>query len=381
MHIELQTKEKTMKTINTLKTMLMGVIAVSILGAATYGWCEEEAPEVEDVFLLDTTGSMGGLLDGAKEKIWSVANQIVKGAPQPELRVGLVAYRDRGDDYITQVFDLTDDLDSVYDDLTSFQAGGGGDGPEHVSQGMVTAIEDISWSDDPNVLRILFLVGDAPPHVDYDDGYDYAEACEAAVRMDIVINTIQCGANAQTTRYWTEIASLGEGEFAAIAQSGGMVAVATPHDDEIGRLSREVEGTAIAWGDEENRARKNRASDIASEMAPSSVAERGAFKSETGRLGSYDLIDALDAGTVELNELEGAQLPEAWRDLDEAQVQEKINDTRIQREKLQKEIKALSVKRDGFVRKTLEERGTKDGFDAKVLKMLRAQSEKKGITY
>src|SRR3569623_171230 len=39
-------------------------------------------PRVELVFALDTTGSMGGLLDGAKRKIWSIAQFIANGQPK-----------------------------------------------------------------------------------------------------------------------------------------------------------------------------------------------------------------------------------------------------------------------------------------------------------
>src|SRR5262245_2388420 len=83
-------------------------------------------PRVEVVFCLDTTGSMGGLLEGAKAKIWSISNQIANGKPTPELKIGLVAYRDKGDAYTTQVHDLTDDLDDVHAKLKKFEAAGGG---------------------------------------------------------------------------------------------------------------------------------------------------------------------------------------------------------------------------------------------------------------
>src|SRR5207248_8485728 len=84
-------------------------------------------PRIEVVFVLDTTGSMGGLIDAAKQKIWSISNQIATGTPTPHLRIGLVAFRDRGDDYVTKIQDLTDDLDAVHSNLMSFQAAGGGD--------------------------------------------------------------------------------------------------------------------------------------------------------------------------------------------------------------------------------------------------------------
>src|SRR5262245_22352391 len=86
-------------------------------------------PRVEVVFCLDTTGSMGGLIEGAKAKIWSICNQIAGGKPTPDLKVGLVAYRDKGDEYVTKVFDLSDDLDAIHGHLKTFKAAGGGDIP------------------------------------------------------------------------------------------------------------------------------------------------------------------------------------------------------------------------------------------------------------
>ena len=87
-----------------------------------------QRPQVDVVFVLDTTGSMSSLISGAKKKIWEMARFIAQGQPAPELRVGLVAYRDVGDEYVTKFFDLTDDIDGVYQNLTSFSAGCGGEG-------------------------------------------------------------------------------------------------------------------------------------------------------------------------------------------------------------------------------------------------------------
>lgn len=83
-------------------------------------------PVVDVVFVLDSTGSMGELIAGAKEKIWSIANGIVGQKPTPTVRIGLLSYRDRGDAYVTKMFDLTEDIDTVFRNLRSFEAGGGG---------------------------------------------------------------------------------------------------------------------------------------------------------------------------------------------------------------------------------------------------------------
>ena len=109
-------------------------------------------PRIEVAFVLDTTGSMSGLIDGAKRKIWQVANQLASGKPTPEIRMALVGYRDRGDVYVTRVRDLTADLDAIYAELQAFQADGGGDGPESVNQALHEARTKLSWSRDPGRL-------------------------------------------------------------------------------------------------------------------------------------------------------------------------------------------------------------------------------------
>lgn len=159
-------------------------------------------PRIEVCFVLDTTGSMGGLIEGAKQKIWSIANDMIGAKPTPDIRVGLVAYRDRGDQYITRTFDLTNDIDAVYAQLQSFKAGGGGDEPESVNEALAAAVREMTWSADRKVLKIIFLVGDAPPHMDYAQGPKYPEVCQEAVKRDLIINTVQCGGIARTTPFW-----------------------------------------------------------------------------------------------------------------------------------------------------------------------------------
>ena len=102
-------------------------------------------PKIDVVFVLDTTGSMSGLIQTAKEKIWSIATTMASAQPTPEIRIGLVAYRDRGDQYVTKMVDLSSDLDSVYAALMDFEAGGGGATPESVTQALHADLLTIPW--------------------------------------------------------------------------------------------------------------------------------------------------------------------------------------------------------------------------------------------
>src|SRR5436190_13155903 len=205
-------------------------------------------PQVEVVFCLDTTGSMGGLIEAAKQKIWSISNQIANGKPTPELKIGLVAYRDKGDAYITKVFDLSDDLDAVHANLKTFQAQGGGDTPEHVNQALFDAVHKIKWSTDKKTLRLLFLVGDAPPHMDYTDDVKYPETCKKACEKGIIINSVQCGGDPECAKAWRDICAKAEGSYVQIEQNGGVVAIPTPFDKELGILNDDLTRTTLVFG-------------------------------------------------------------------------------------------------------------------------------------
>src|SRR5262249_12464274 len=152
----------------------------------------------------DTTGSMSGLIEGAKQKIWAIANQMASAQGSPEIRLALIGYRDRGDAYVTSLHDLSDDIDALYTNLQTFQADGGGDGPESVNQALHEAVTRLSWSSDPGAYRVIFLVGDAPPHVDYPQDVSYTTSVQLARTRGIVVNTIQCGWDGETTRIWRE---------------------------------------------------------------------------------------------------------------------------------------------------------------------------------
>lgn len=357
-------------------------------------------PQVEVVFCLDTTGSMGGLIEGAKAKIWSISNQIASGKPTPEVKIGLVAYRDKGDEYITQVTDLSGDLDAIYAKLKTFQAAGGGDTPESVNQGLYDSVHKIKWSTDKKTLRIIFLVGDAPPHMDYTDDVKYPETCKKACEKGIIINTVQCGNDADCTKFWRDICAKAEGSFVQIQQDGGVVAVETPFDKRLGEINGELVRTTVVYGDAKTRAiAKDKAETTATLPAPA-AADRvgflakgaapggggfGGFGGGAGGPGgsSYDLLQAVKSKQVELEKLKDDQLPDEMKKMSVKERKEYLEKLDKKRDDLQKEVLELDRKRTDFINKKLAEdkKAGKDGFDNKVLDTLRKQAEKVNIKY
>ncbi len=347
------------------------------------------APRVEVAFVLDTTGSMGGLIDGAKRKIWSIARRIGEGRPRPDLRIALVGYRDLGDEYVTRVHDFSRDMDEVHERLMAFQASGGGDTPEHVSAALGAAVQQLSWSQGPTApggsggpaLQILFLVGDAPPHVDYQDGHDYARYAKAARARGIAVETIQCGGDPVTARFWQEIASLGDGHYARIDAQGGMPALVTPVDAELARLNGELAGTVVAGGSAAEQAKTSRRLETRAAMPAAMAAEAASYYATADRLAERDLVSLpAEAQRKELKALSDrpAEAPKALQGRSEAEALAYLKAQQEKRAQLQARIGALQKQREDY----LAQAGPrKDGFEEQVVQALRDRAAKQGIQY
>ena len=354
------------------------------------GVLANERPKVEVVFALDTTGSMGGLIASAKEKIWSIASTMAATQPAPEIRMGLVAYRDRGDTYVTRVVDLSNDLDSMNATLMDFQADGGGDGPESVNQALHDAVHKVSWSQDAKAYKVVFLVGDSPPHMDYQDEAQYPETVAAARERGIVINTVQCGKTTATTKDWQRIAQLGEGRYFQVEQSGSAVAVATPFDDKLARLSAKLDGTRLYYGGDEERKKQARKMEATEKLHKTASVESRARRAEFNAsksgadnfLGEGELVDAVSSGRVDLADIDRDELPEPMQAMAPADQEALIAKTAERRNELQAQIKELAKERSVYLKQKVEELGgAKDSLDDQLYSAVREQAGKAGLRY
>jgi Mg-chelatase subunit ChlD len=342
--------------------------------------------QIEVCFVLDTTGSMGGLIEGAKAKIWSIANQLIAAKPTPKLKLALVAYRDRRDNYVTQVYELTEDIDAVYANLQKFAAGGGGDEPESVNQALHEAVTKVTWSPDRDVLKIVFLVGDSPPHMDYRDDVKYPDVCQLAMQKDLIINTVQCGGNSHTTPIWQEIARRAEGQFVAISQTGDMQVVSTPVDKDLAELNVALGTTLVPYGHAEQRrfvVAKQAAAEAA--LAPA-AADRLAYNVALGRgvQGTGDLVDDLKDGKVTLTSLKKEELPAEMQGMTAAQQRDFLQQKAGERQQLQARVSELLKQRQTFIDAELQKQlqaGKGNAFDLQVARLLRDQARRKGIEY
>ncbi len=346
--------------------------------------------KVDAVFVLDTTGSMSGLIEAAKQKIWSIASTMAQARPAPEIRIGLVAYRDRGDDYVTRVVDLSPDLDSMYAQLMSFTAGGGGDTPESVNRALDDAVNRISWSADSSSYKVVFLVGDAPPHMDYQDDRKYPDSLREAAAKGIVVNTIQCGDMAATMAPWQQIASLGGGRYFRVEQSGSAVVIGTPYDAELADLSAQLDATRLYYGAPAvRRALESKAEATAALRAAATTAaqaRRGVFNSSAAGSANltagHDLVANVASGRADIAAVPPSELPKALAALPADKRRQHVEEAAARRKEIQRQIAELGKKRDAYIAKKLDERGGAAGsLDQKIYEAVKDQAASKGLVY
>jgi len=170
-------------------------------------------PRIDVAFALDTTGSMGDEIDVVKEKIVDIARNISAGQPRPDVRFGIVAYRDRGDAYLTKAFPFSREIADVQKTLRSLDANGGGDEPEAVAEGLYAAVHELQWDFAKDTARMIFLIGDAGPH-QYPDGKDWRKVTSEAAEKGITISVIGCsGLSASGERVFEKIARMADGQM------------------------------------------------------------------------------------------------------------------------------------------------------------------------
>ena len=168
---------------------------------------------VDVVFLLDATGSMGDEIEQLKANMVSVAEQLDEQSPRPDIRFAITSYRDRGDEYVTRTTDFTSDVGAFTETLRGVVANGGGDTPESLNAGLHDAIAEPAWREG-DTIKLVFLVADAAPHLDYTDDADYAVEMQLAAERGIKIHPIaSSGLDDQGEYVMRQLAQYTSGRF------------------------------------------------------------------------------------------------------------------------------------------------------------------------
>lgn len=343
-----------------------------------------DRPVVRLALCLDTSGSMDGLIDSAKQKLWAVVNDLALAEPSPRLEVALLTFGNDGhnaaEGWVHVETPFTEDLDVVSERLFALETNGG---TEYVGRVLYRA-GALNWGGDERALRLAVVAGNEA--ADQDESVPFQTVCSDLKSRGIVVNAIYCDSPEDALApAWREVAQIAGGAFASIDKDDGVVVIATPYDDRLGELSEALNGTYVPFGAHgaSGAANQSAQDQNAAGLNSSAKAARAMTKASALYSCAWDLVDACKAGQVKVEDVSPADLPEALQALTTSALAEHIEKLATQRAELQAQVQELSEKRDRFIREEMK-RLTIDesrAFDHAIRQAIRGQAEASGLRF
>jgi hypothetical protein len=350
----------------------------------------EKPKDIDLVVCLDTSGSMNGLIDSAKIKLWDIVNELAKVKPTPNLRVALYAYgspsfgADSG--YVHKECDLTNDLDEVYSKLTALRISGGDEYVARVSQ---AALKQQKWCESPNALKIIFVCGNEA--VDQDKIVHLNDVAQLARKQGTIINTIYCGtATHHDAAGWRDFAIKAGGAYAHIdmnkATHDPVAGMKTPFDEKLLVLNAGLNKTYVAFGARgAEKVQQQAAQDkAAAGAAPGAALARAETKANAlYKNSTWDLVDRMkEEKDFDLSKVKEEDLCEDLKKLKPEERMPYLKKKAEERGVIQKENNELSGKRAKFLddeRKKLPKAEGDKALDEALKGMIRDQATSKGF--
>lgn len=361
------------------------VFAAALALFTTAAWSAPDGArrDVDLVIALDVSGSMEGLIDSAKQRLWDITNELAQARPTPALRVAVLSFGrpsyGEASGYVRVDLPFTADLDAVNATLFAFQTDGG---EEYVARALQTSLDTLQWSQAKDALQIVFVAGNES--AEQDPRFTLAQAAGAAARRGIAVNALYCGADGDADAAgWRRLAAGTNGLYASIDQHATAVAnVATPFDDRLGALNVELNATYVAFGRGGERGRSNQLEQDrnAAAMSPAAAASRAVAKGGSLYKAEWDLVDAVQAGK-QVADVPAAELPAEMQGLDGEEREAYVREKAERRSALQREIANVAAERSRFIAAETREAGERRGLDAAILEGIREVAAAKGFSF
>jgi hypothetical protein len=344
----------------------------------------DETRTIDLAICLDTSGSMDGLIDSARQGIWAIVNDLALAKPTPKLRVALLTFGNDGhskdNGWVEVQTGLTSDLDLVSQKMFALKTNGG---TELVGRVLRASLDALEWSPDKDAMKLIVVAGNES--ADQDQEVPFRDVCKRAIEAGVMVNSIYCGNPADgIAPAWREVAKLADGQFHAIDKDHGNVVVETPFDGQLHALSAKLNETYLPFGAEGQRGwlnQKEQDGNAAAQNAQTFALRAQCKAGDNYSNSHWDLLDACREQKVKLAELPAEQLPEKMRGMSVAERQKLVDDMQKERSEVQAQIQELAKKREAAVAEEMNKRAldpTKS-FDYAVRQAVREQARQRGL--
>lgn len=358
---------------------------------------KDDRAVIQIALLLDTSGSMQGLINQARTYLWKVVNDMTlarQNGKLPAIQIALYEYGSSRlsskDAWVRQVLPFTDDLDKVSDELFKLKTGGS---EEYCGAVMDRALKELKWNtENPDALKLIFIAGNEP----FNQGnVPYAPVIARGLERGITVNTIYCGsAGDGDSALWKDGARKGDGSFLNIDHNAAPPEPETPYDAELAALNASLNGTYLAYGSRkvrmeklERQARQDKLTEAASPAAAmgriTAKANKAAYRNT-----SWDLVDLYEEqGSQAVEEMGSAGiLPEELNGKSAKEVEAVVKEKAEERARLQKKIADVGRQRDTWLNKWKAEQSASGGgkantLDDAIIQAVRRQAGRKKFSF
>lgn len=346
--------------------------------------------KIKLAILLDTSNSMDGLIEQAKNQLWKIVNQLAKAKDEhgedPEVEIALFQYGNDGltvfSGFVEQVSPFTTELDEISEKLFALTTNGGA---EYCGTVIKQSLEDLLWSNENGDLQLIFIAGNE----EFNQGFvNYKKACQHAKENNIVVNTIYCGDyNEGINIYWKDGADITGGKYMNIDQDAEIVHIDSPYDKQITDLNNKLNGTYIPYGKSGFEKQEKQIQQDANASSYGSVNTTKRVISKSSKIyknTSWDLVDASSEKGFDIKKIDKGDLPENMRSMNAEEKIIYIEKRKIERQNIKDQIQELAKQREVYVAKVKTEQALKSSqnqLDDAIIAAIVDQAEKKSFVF
>lgn len=344
--------------------------------------------KIKIALLLDTSGSMDGLIEQAKSQLWNMVNELAQaksGGQEPELEIALYKYGNSGlskeSGYIQQETPFTSNLDLVSEKLFALTTNGG---DEFCGQVIYRSVRELDWGNGRSDYKTIFIAGNES----FEQGpISQAVAFRDAKEKDIYVNAIYCGPEEEGyTLDWNSPLAFGVGSFASIDANEKTVYVSTPYDQQIEDLNASLNDSYVWYGQNGYAAfnNMNDQDNNAKSISKSNMVNRAITKNSNfynTRNDSWDLVDKLtnDPG-FKVEDIKNEYLPKEMRNMTAKQKAAYIREKQAERKRINAKINALATQRSTYIAEQKAQQST-GNLEAAIVTAIQDQAREKGFTF
>lgn len=341
--------------------------------------------KIQVSLLLDTSGSMEGLIEQAKSRLWNIVNTLTTlkyEGETPTIEIALYEYGNIGladqRNYIREISSLTTDLDIISEKLFSLTTNGG---DEYCGAVIYDAAKSLKWSNNRDDMRLIYIAGNE----EFDQGgINYKEAIAEARKKDIYVNTIFCGDHMEGIEtFWKQGADVGKGKFFTINSDEKVSFIETPYDQQISKCNMQFNDTYVQYGAMGAVKKSNQLTQDynARSISSSNCAERAVCKSSGAYKNvGWDLVDKVENEKGALRKIKKSDLPKELQHKSTKEIEKYIQTKAKERKAIQQEIAGLARKRQEYIDRESKKMNGKNDLGSAIKNSILEFAKTKGYT-